>query len=193
MKKNILIVITSGAVLISLIYTVASSKQKSDVSEAVKTVKLPNELKQYQESDRRLKSCTEKNLRIKYLCDFSWVDLHENPDMMFVDISENPSVKFKFLKIDIDILTIHQLSREKLQAIGQYGDGFVTEATTVAGYEAIKVKAFARENPDVRLTDYYFVKDHSLYSVMFSVNPKTEWDNFQFTIRDIVNSIEFMS
>ena len=106
-------------------------------------------------------------------------------------INDNPDVRFKAVKIDIDIVLIQQLSRERIEAIGQYKRGFVLEEVKVAGVNAVKVKAFSRFDPEERLLDYYFVHDKTLYSLMFSVNPKDRWDDYKFLIEDVVNSFGF--
>jgi len=87
-------------------------------------------------------------------------------------VDKGPDVIFKLIKVNVDIRVIQQLSRDKLEAIGQYQEGFVMEEATVAGFDAIKVKAFSRENPALRVIDYYFVRNEALYAVMFSWPPK---------------------
>ncbi len=138
----------------------------------------------------KLYPCSDSDFGIQFLCDYGW-QIRRGDTSLFYTIDTNPDVKLKIIKIDIDILFIHQLSRGSIESIGQYEKGFVLEEVKVAGLNAIKVKAFSRVNPETRLSDYYFVYDKTLYSLMFSVNPKNRWDDYKFLIEDMVNSFKF--
>ena len=96
-----------------------------------------------------LNHCRDKELGIKFLCDFGWEQRKKDNALLFT-INTDPIVKLKILKIDLDIKYIQQLSREDLEAIGQYKKGFIVEEVKVAGLNAIKVKAFSRSDPNIR-------------------------------------------
>lgn len=138
-----------------------------------------------------LKDCLESNLRMKYLCDFAWRDSAEDQYGVYYEINTNPRVVFRIVKFDLDILYIQQLSKERLASLGRYQDGFRTEEVSIAGTKAIKVKAFAIDDNQTRLSDYYFVRDKILYAVLFSVNPKEKWDEYQFIFQEIAQSLRF--
>lgn len=138
----------------------------------------------------RLNHCSDDELGVTFLCDFGWERRKVDGIILFT-ISSDPDATMKIVKIDMDILFIQQLSRDKLKALGRYAKGFVTEEVKVAGLKAIKVKAFAWGDPETRLSDYYFVYNETLYGLMFSVAPKEHWGDYQFLFRDVVNNFQF--
>ena len=138
-----------------------------------------------------LNNCRDDRLEMLFLCDYAWEKKNAETDAVVYIVAEEPAVTMKMIKIDADVHFIQQLGRDKLEAIGQYREGFVTEEAKVAGFKAIKVKAFAKEDPSTRLSDYYFVRDRALYAVMFSVTPKEEWDSDNFVFNQIVDSVKF--
>ena len=137
-----------------------------------------------------LNHCSDGELGVRFLCDFGWQQRKFDGILLFT-IASDPAVKMKIVRIDMDILYIHQLSRDSLADLGRYAKGFVTEEVTVAGQNAIKVKAFALGDPGDRLCDYYFVHNKALYGLMFSVAPKDRWDDYQFLFQDIVDHFRF--
>ena len=137
-----------------------------------------------------LKQCRDNELGIGFLCEFGWQQ-RKVDHALIITIHTDPDVKMKVLMIPIDIKYIQQLSHERLSALGKYKEGFVIEETQVAGLNAIKIKAFAKEDPNIRLSDYYFVRNESLYSVLFSINPKDAWDEYKFLFQEIIDSLAF--
>ena len=140
-----------------------------------------------------LNDCRDSRLGVVFLCDYTWEKKPIDADAVIFTVEKEPAVTFKIVKIDTEIHYIQQLSRDMLEAIGQYKEGFVMEETKVSGLKAIKVKAYSREDPAMRLSDYYLVRDQVLYAVMFSVTPKEKWDNYNFVLKKIIQSVEFMN
>ena len=96
---------------------------------------------------------------------------------LYYIVNTDPDVKFKIVKIDVDIVLIQQLSRDRLEAIGQYSKGFVVEEVKVAGLKTIKIKAFSRSmdldfNNLQELSEYFInrfvvdTKDPGLHEVL---------------------------
>ena len=98
----------------------------------------------------------------------------------------------EIVRINAEIRMIRQLGLDGLEALGRYEEGFATEEASVAGEQAVKVKAFAKGDPDTRLLDYYFIRDNFLYGVMFSIKPKDKWGIYQSTFQEMVNAMHFM-
>ena len=138
-----------------------------------------------------LNYCVDEGLGIKFLCDFGWRQSVSGNGAIFF-INDHPDVRLKIIRIDIDIRFIQQLSRERLEVIGQYAPEFVIEDAEVSGLKATKVKAFSKKAPETRLLDYYFVRNNKLYAIMFSVNPKEKWDGYKFLFEGIVKYLEFL-
>ena len=138
----------------------------------------------------RLHHCSDDELGITFLRDFGWAKKKADGIILFT-IDSDPDVKMKIVKIDMDILYIQQLSRARLWALGRYAEGFMVDEVKVAGLKAIKVKAFARDDPATRLSDYYFVHNETLYGLMFSVAPQDHWGDYQFLFQDIVSNFRF--
>jgi hypothetical protein len=115
-----------------------------------------------------------------------------DPNTVFYVLETDPLIYFKIVKMNTEARTIQQLSRDRLEAIGQYQEGFQTEEAWVAGEQAVKVKAFARDDPDTRLLDYYFAHGNTRYGVMFSVKPKDRWEDYHSTFQEMVNVMHFI-
>ena len=192
MKKTVKITVAFIILAAVLFWTAQSKNLILELDKSSDQAMLPSSTPAGKEiAGMRLNNCSEQNLRIHFLCDFAWRDQNENSDVVFYAINANPVVKLKIAKIPIEILYIQELSREKLEAIGQYMQGFAVEDTEVAGYSALKIKAFSSKDPQIRLLDYYFVRDNNLYTLMFSVNPKGDWNDYKFLFREIVRSFTF--
>ena len=190
MQKYILLAI----ILIALVFVVIPAFQKGPMSLKLpdyneKTAEAPIEMRS-KVPGVRLNRCSDKEFGIRFLCDFGWVQRKVDGAALFM-INTDPDVKMKIVRIDMDILFIQQLSRDRLEALGRYGRGFVIDEVKVAGLKAIKVKAFSEVDPDERLCDYYFVHDKTLYGLMFSVAPKDRWDEHKFLFEDIVGNFRF--
>jgi hypothetical protein len=134
--------------------------------------------------------CWDPDLGVRFFCDGAWrMEMDDN--ILFLVLSEDPAVTFAIAKIDKNIKYLSQLNRERLSDIGQYHDGFRAEYVDVAGHKALKVKAFARKYPGIRLLDYYVLHHNDLYGFMFSIEPKKAWDDYKFDLQKIVRSLSF--
>ena len=180
------------AIAACLVWAERSKKIFSRMIEQERRAAVPQmPLRQSRPAGILLNECWNLDLKIKFLCDFAWYKKEVDQNSVYYIVDTAPSVKLKIVKIDLGILTIQQLNREKLEAIGQYDQGFVTEEAKVAGFKAVKVKAYAKNDLQTRLMDYYFVRDQRLYIMMFSVHPKEKWDNYKFIFQEIVESLQF--
>lgn len=140
----------------------------------------------------KLDYCHDSNLRIVFLCDYRWEKKLTDPGTMIYVMETDPLIYFTVIRINAEIQMIRQLGPDRLEALNRYQEGFAIEETRLAGEEAIKVKAFAKEDPDTRLLDYYFIRDNFLYGVMFSIKPKDKWNVYQSTFQDVVNAMHFL-
>jgi len=191
MKKYLPIAVCLIAALIFLIWAQRSGKFNSGNGKSDPQVEASSRLRATEVGGAMLNDCWDDGLGVIFLCDYIWEKKETNANAMFFVVNSDPSVTFKMIKINADILFVRQLNRDKLKSIGQYNDGFMTEEAEVAGFKAIKVKAFARDDHDTRLLDYYFVRNKNLYAVMFLVTPKEKWDNYKFVFQKIVSSLKF--
>ena len=137
-----------------------------------------------------LRYCSDETLKVRLLCSRDWA-VEEHEDALFMVISEDPVVTLTISKIKPSVKFLGQLNKTNLEAIGQYQQGFQVEEVSVGKEKALKVKAFSKTYPEIRLLDYYFVHDAHLYGLLFSVDPKEEWEHYQFLIQKIANSFEF--
>jgi len=138
-----------------------------------------------------LQVCTDDKLRVKFLCNPDWA-LETEADAMLIVISEDPAVTMTIAKSKSPVIFLGQLTKEALQEMGQYAEGFSQEKAKLASGDAIKVQGFSREFPEIRLLDYYLLHDLSLYSVLFSVNPKEKFDDFGPLLNQIADSFGFL-
>ena len=75
-----------------------------------------------------------------------------------------------------------------LRERGLYAQGFQVERVQFLDGEAVHVKAISSNYPDIRLSDYFFIKNNAVYGILFSVKPREEWDHYKFDIQKIIQS-----
>ncbi len=147
-----------------------------------------------EEKDRSEKgkwaTCTVENSGVKFRCNRDWpVERVEDRLTMFT-ISEDPFITVTITRFDGEMKYIQQLTRSFFSSRDIFLDNFQEEEVTFAGQPAVKLKAFFKEEPDMRSTGYYYIYDSSLHSVLFAIYPKEKWDEYKFMLQDIANSFE---
>lgn len=131
--------------------------------------------------------CSDSEFGVEFYCDPNW-NWRRVEDAILIIISEKPLVTMSITKINSPFKFLGQVSNVFLKEKMLYQDGFQTERVQFLGGEAVHVKAVSMNFPDIRLSDYFFIRNNALYGVLFSVHPKNEWVNYQFTIQKIVQS-----
>lgn len=144
----------------------------------------------YLSKDKELVPCWDEARGVKIMCNPNW-QIFENDDTIIYVISKNPDASLIINKRPTDIKFIGQLNREYISASGQYQDDFKTDYAKLAKRNAIVVKGFYKPNPKVKLLDYYLLYNSNLYSFLFSVNPKEDWENYRLLIKHIIENLEF--
>lgn len=142
-------------------------------------------------SEKRLSVCREAEMGLKFSCDPAWAVRFDHATDMFV-ISEEPEVVLTIAKEATSLVSLEQLTPSHLSVLGNYADGFSVERIRIDGMKALKVKAYDRSIPDMRVTDIYVIKDGYLYKLLFSVSPREAWRRYQFLLNDIVLSLRFL-
>ncbi len=143
-------------------------------------------------SSVELKTCTDSELKIQFMCEKSWY-MRKSDDAVLAVISREPDVTMIIAKIDSSVRFLEQITKERLKVMNQYSDGFQVENENINGKDILKVKAFSSIHPSRRLLDYYFVNNNNLYGVLFSVDPKEEIENFKYLFAEIVESLTFIN
>ena len=139
-----------------------------------------------------LHTCRDDQFGVRFSCNPDWeIEIHEGSVLLI--ISKDPAVTMTIAQTATPLVFISQINKKFLQEMGHYSDGFETEQVRLANQDAIKVKAFSREFSEVRLLDYYVLRGKVLYSILFSVNPKDEWDHYKFLIKRITDSFAFIN
>ena len=133
----------------------------------------------------------EKTLKVQFLCNPDW-QLQTEKNAMHLIISDDPAVTLTIAKADSPVIFIEQLTDKALKAMGQYQDGFFKARVKVASQDAVKVEGLSEQFPEIRLVDFYVIHDLSLYSILFSVNPKGEWFRYAAVLEKIIQSFQFM-
>ncbi|MFP4473597.1 MAG: hypothetical protein ACLFPX_07025 [Candidatus Omnitrophota bacterium] len=140
--------------------------------------------------DHRLESCFDDQLEVRFDCHPDW-EVHFNDQSDIFVISEDPAVLLTIARRETDFKSLEQLTPGVLEEFAQYADGFRTERVSIDGIPAIRVKAFDRTYPQIRLADHYFLKDGYLYMIFFSVTPRKAWDDYRYLLRDVLQSFQF--
>jgi hypothetical protein len=132
-------------------------------------------------------ACRLDDYGLSYMCNPAWV-VEKQDDVTLIVVSTDPltmiTIRFPEPKIKFPV----QLSKIYFEDKKWYQPGFQKESCTFAGREAIRIKAFPSDNPEVRVTDYYFMNQGKLVGVFFSVFPKDRFEEAQFQIKEIADS-----
>lgn len=133
--------------------------------------------------------CADSEFGVEFACEPSWKWKRTN-DAMLIIISSKPMVTMTISRVDSPIKLLGQITDSYLRERGLYAEGFQAERVKFLDGEAVHVKAISRDYPDIRLSDYFFIKNNSLYGVLFSVKPNEEWDKYKFDIQEIIQSFQ---
>ncbi len=138
-----------------------------------------------------LQPCKDNKVGLKLLCNQDW-KLREEEETLFMVIFNDPAVTLTISKSQTFYSSLDQLTDPILQVLGQYGPGFTTQRFSVGGQEALEVDGYAEQYPEIRLRDYYLIHNSQLYSLLFSVNPRERWEDYQSLFEKIIRSVEFL-
>ena len=137
-----------------------------------------------------LNECTDSKLKVHFSCNPDW-ELQTEHNTMLIIIFQKPLVTMTVGKSDTHVLFVEQLTKDNLQEMGQYAEGFTIEKGTLAGENAVRVSGFPKDHPEVKFLDYYILHDLHLYSVLFSVSPKERWNDYGALFNKILQSFAF--
>lgn len=138
--------------------------------------------------DEFLCICHEFDVSFECRPDWKWLRME---DKIIVIISTDPTVTLTLAKDDERIVFLEQLTPRRLGAANKYRDDFQIEPVRISGSPAVKVKAYARNWEDVRLSEYYYLRASSLHRVSFAVHPRDAWPQQQYLIQSIIDSFHF--
>lgn len=133
--------------------------------------------------------CADSEFGVEFACEPAWKWKRTN-DAILIIISSKPMVTMTISRVDSPIKFLGQITDAYLRERGLYAEGFQVEKVKFLDGEAVHVKAISRDYPDIRLSDYFFIKNNSLYGVLFSVKPVGEWDKYKFDLREIIQSFQ---
>ncbi|VAX36813.1 hypothetical protein MNBD_UNCLBAC01-1317 [hydrothermal vent metagenome] len=134
-------------------------------------------------------SCINKTFGVTFICNPEWeIKTHNNS--IIVTISNSPDVTFIIEKLPSRLGFLSQLNKYILEKMHRYAKGFDTEHLRMANRETLKVKAFAKNNTEIRLSEYYLIDHLNLYRLRFAV-PKKNWAEYKFMIKRITDSFDF--
>ena len=138
-----------------------------------------------------LHECSEKKLGLKFLCNPDWI-IETDKDSILIVISDEPAVTMTLAQAKSPVIFFEQLNDEALTGMGQYENGFTRKQISIGGEKAWQVKGFSKGYPEIQLLDFYFIHDFKLYSVLFSVDPKQDFDNYEELFTRMAQSITFL-
>ncbi len=172
----------------NILREVIEQKEKLDESlvgnkeEKMKLNRFKNETLQY---------CRDDELGIRILCNPQWHLRAEDKSLLLI-ISQNPRVTMEIAKLNKRIKSLNQLNRFYFEDVGYYAEGFATEKISLDDLTAIKVKAYSKDFPQIRIIDYYFLRGEEMYVLFFSVDPQEKWNDFKFLIEKVAKSVKFI-
>jgi hypothetical protein len=113
-------------------------------------------------------------------------------DDLLIVISESPSVTLTITRVPTHLRYLDQINNLILEEMDLYQPGFRTERIKLSENSAVKIKAFSARQPDTRVSDYLILHDGNLYGLLFAVQPKDNWDEYQHLIDKVVSSFQFL-
>ena len=140
-----------------------------------------------QEDTGQRELCRLDDFGLTYLCDPRWI-VEKQDDLTLIVVSNDPLIIITVRYSDPKIKFLVQMNKVYFQERSWYLPGFQTESAIFAGRDAIRVKAFPSDNPQVRVTDYYFMNRGRLTSVFFSVFPKERFEEAKFRVKALADS-----
>ena len=135
--------------------------------------------------------CRDPELKVTFQCHPDWRIHHVDDAVIIVISKENPVMTLTVSTFDTNIRFLGQINSRMLKERGLYADGFSMENVEFAQKPAVKVKAYAKDNSERRLVDFFFIQDETLYGVLFTVQPKEAWEEEQFLIQKVLDSFVF--
>lgn len=139
----------------------------------------------------QLHECTDDKLGVKFLCDPDW-EIQSGDNVMLIIINKNPSVTLTVAKSDTPVVFMEQLTNPVLQELGQYQDGFRTQIVDLGGQQAIQVIGKSKEIASAGLIDFYAIHDINLYSILFLVDPRDSFADYEALFGKIKESFQFL-
>lgn len=139
-----------------------------------------------------LYDCIDDDIGIRFLCNPDWqVQTDENVVMLI--ISQEPAITLTIARSDHPVIFLEQLTDEFLAEIGGYAPEFSRETLHLKEKEIIRIEGVARDFPEMKLLDYYFIKNFTLYSILFSIDPEEYYPFYRSLIERILDSFEVVS
>ena len=141
-----------------------------------------------------LNFCSDPKIGYRIKCNPDWImsDEPNSVSIIIVDAAEL-QVTATISNSDEQGVSLNVLTPEKLRLMGQYGEEIRMDRVKIGGADALQVKAFAQDLPDMQLLDYYAVKDKRLYTIFFAVNPAEKFDDFKELFETMIHSFEFLA
>lgn len=138
--------------------------------------------------EENLFPCYARGCGLAFLCNPQWEIRMVDKDSMIITISSEPFVTLAISRIDSKIGLLGQLNRSFFTEKQIYTDNFQNEYTTFAGRDAVLLRAFSKEEPDMRYLGYFYIYQGTLNSVLFAVYPQERWEDYKFFIKRIADS-----
>lgn len=86
---------------------------------------------------------------------------------------------------------MEQLTQQAIAEMGQYAPGFTTQMVKVKDQEIIEVRGLPKNDPIMRLWDFYTIHELNLYSILFAFESEQAVQGYQDLVISIKNSLEF--
>jgi hypothetical protein len=133
--------------------------------------------------------CSDKRLKMTFLCGEEW-EIQPHDHFLAIRVSIFPMVQLQLERINAPVRYLPQVTKVFLNQTLRYQSGFVMEPFEGKNYAMLKVKAFDSFNSQVRLTDFYFIKDNELYRLSWRAHPQEGWERFQFIAQHVAGSLK---
>jgi len=117
-----------------------------------------------------IETCQMKDWGVQFACDLSLEVIDKNQEVIQVVLSKDPMVTLSWERFNNNVRFLGQLNRFFFEKFDFYQDGFKTESVQFAGHQAVLVKGYAKQQPDVQTRDYYYLYGDKLFGVFFRLS-----------------------
>lgn len=137
--------------------------------------------------------CVESQLGIRIPCSPQW-PVERGPRGITLRIRDTAQerVTLTIEKSRESGLLFEDLTPSALQYVYDYADHFRYSRTRLQGYLTVCIEGHPASREDLRIMDYFVLKDMTLYRMSFQVSPPARFEAYQPLFREMAGQFEFV-
>ncbi len=129
--------------------------------------------------------CQMKEWGVQFVCNTKWQVLDKNKELYKIVLNKDPLVTVSLKRFSEPVHFLSQLNHPFMEKMDAYQDGFQMEKVQFAGYDAMLVKGYSKEQADTQLRDYFYIHDNKLFGIFFRLSPQERWEEGKLVIKEM--------